>query len=1040
MNKLTDLKSGSGRDDKTRRKQLQNKRFRTHPAIASAEKEAMPQIYRLLISLGVCLLCVVFTAEEEVRSQDLQESPQEALQKGIQLFEDGLFAESVSWFDTVLESSDNRSARETAAFYRTQTSLKVDSLGAEAQIEWYVRQFPNSRHASEFLMDLGYAYQHQEEYREAIARFERALEFQMPQRKRVEVIYQMAESAAADRSYDLAREYYLRLADTYPGSEWAPKALYARGRLYLQEGDYSGSSEAFELLRERFPFDDMTRRIGTALGESYYQQGRFQDAIEAFDEAMPYLEGEHRSKAVYLTAESHNALNNLEESARYYRHYINQNRGADRARLAHYGLGWVFHKQEIYHWAAQSFGNAADGEDETARKALYYKAVNEKLAGRYDQALDTFREFGDRFSEGVFVEHAYYEWAVSAFEVGRYPEAIEVLLPLVRRVETLDEPGKVLTFIGEAYFANQEYTRALQSFELAEQLTDLDPALQRQARFQKAWVQYRNQAYSQAQPDFELVYRNSSDTELGGESLFWSADSYYQTRNYGPAAQQLSRFIREFPNHELVGAAKYALGWSYFMMGDYENAISPFEDFRINYEAPSIALFPYDTDTQLRIGDSYFALGRYEEALEYYNMTIGAEPGGDYAMFQVGNSYYRMNRNFEAVTEFRRLLRIYPYSSLREQAQYNVAYIYMNTGNYEQSIQEFRTVIERFPDTEWAARSQYNIGDAYYNAGEFEEAIEAYKTLLDRYPGSDYIIEAINGIQYAQLSAGGGDSSTEVLEEFLSDNPTSTTADRLRYRQAENHYQSGDYEGAVREFRQYIRITNSDNLLPDAYYNLADAYLRTHQTQEALESYETIIEEFPNSERAASALGELGRIKFEENELEESKQYFSRLLDYGSRYYHQAYLGMGNASLAMNRLEQALEEFKNALSASPGSDAAMLGRAKVFFRQDRFDEAREIFLEVAEGNSTDIGAEAQWMAGRTYQRQNRLDEALAAYSRVSVLFEAYDTWVAEADYKTAEIYILQGQRGDALNLLNNIIENYPGTGASEKARQLLRRE
>ncbi|MEX0994549.1 MAG: tetratricopeptide repeat protein, partial [Balneolaceae bacterium] len=239
---------------------------------------------------------------------------------------------------------------------------------------------------------------------------------------------------------------------------------------------------------------------------------------------------------------------------------------------------------------------------------------------------------------------------------------------------------------------------------------------------------------------------------------------------------------------------------------------------------------------------------------------------------------------------------------------------------------------------------------------------------------------------------------------------------------------------------QYIRITNSDELLPDAYYNLADAYLRTDQTSEAIKSYETIIEEFSSSERAALALGELGRLKFEAGEFEQSKEYYRRLLEKGSQNRHRAYLGMGNASLEMGQPEQALEEFENALSVNPESDAARAGKAKVFFRQNRFEEARTIFSEVAERNTTDIGAEAQWMVGRTYQQQNQLDEALAAYSRVSVLFEAYDTWVAEANYNTAEIYILQGQRGDALNLLNDIIENYPGTEASDKARQLLRRE
>src|SRR5690625_6174488 len=100
------------------------------------------------------------------------------------------------------------------------------------------------------------------------------------------------------------------------------------------------------------------------------------------------------------------------------------------AVIAHYGLGWVIHKQEIYHWASRSFADASAGDDEIARKALHYQAVNLKMFGNYREALDIFREFGQRFpdGEGEFFEDAHFEWAVAAYEFGCYDDAIEVLI------------------------------------------------------------------------------------------------------------------------------------------------------------------------------------------------------------------------------------------------------------------------------------------------------------------------------------------------------------------------------------------------------------------------------------------------------------------------------------------------------------------------------------------------------------------------------------------------------------------------------------
>jgi len=992
---------------------------------------------RLSLFLPVLLLFILLP--QLIQAQSHQESYQKEFQEGIDLFDKGLFAEAAIRFKEAKDLSFDLKSSEISNFFHARTLVRLDSSGTDIYVDRFVQQFPKSNRAAVLLREVAHQHKQRGELDDAINRMDEALNYPQPWRDEARLLYSLGEASATNGQLELARGYFLRLSDNHRRSDWSPKALYARGRLYLEEEKFNESADAFELLRERHPFDSMTRRIGTALGESYYQQGRFNEAIRAFDDALPHLDHENRQKAVYLTAESYNALNQYDNAMRYYRQFINRARDEDDTRIAHYGLGWVYHKQDVFHWAARAFGEAAVGDDDLARKSLYYKAANEKLANRYDQAIASLREFGSRFQDGVFMEHAYFEWAVTAFEVGFYGEAIEALRPLARQVDQLENPGQVLTFLGEVYFANGEYTRSLETFELAEQLADIDPELKIQARFQRAWVQYSNQAYEQAQPEFERVHRDAPDSRLGSEALFWSADASYQTRNFGPASQRYSDFINKYPDHELVGAAKYGLGWSYFMMGDYQNATGPLIDFMENYEPPAIALFPYDTDTQLRIGDAFYAQGKYREALEYYNKAIGAEPGGDYAMYQVANSHYRMNRNFEAVTQFRRLLRIYPYSRLREQAQYNIAYIYLNTGNYDQAIEEFQTVIRRFPGTEWAARAQYNIGDSYYNAGNFDEAIAAYQQVLENYPRSSYIIEAINGIQFAQLSAGGDDTSTDVLEEFLADNPTSTTADRLRFRQAENLLQSGDYEAAVREFRQYLRITNNQSLIPDAYYNMADAHQRTNDRDAAIDAYETLISDFPNSERVAPSLAELGRLYYEKGNYEASMRRFETLAETDARYRQEAYLGIGNAKLALGQGSEARQNFEQVLNLNSENDAARVGLGKVLLNDGRVEEARRFFNLVAQNNSTAVGAEAQYLVGQSYLDEGDRPEALEAFSRVRTLFAAYDEWVSEAQYKTAEIYIREGRRGDALSLLNSIVETYPGTNGAEKAQRLLDR-
>lgn len=988
---------------------------------------------------GLLTVLSTFFIVNVISAQDIQSPSTQLYDTGISLYENGFFEEAVQSFEEFSSSYPNHDLRISSDFFLVRAKTGMDSTNIETYYKQFVLEYPGSDLSEKLLRDLGHRYTADANYEEAITYYQQAMDSWMSDKNAAQTKYWIAEAAAENEDYTDAREYFMEVADDYPRSEWAPKALYARGRLYLTQEQYDEASTAFEVLKERFPNNEITRRVGTALGESYYQQGKYEEAIEALQSALTYLDEESLVKAVFLIAESQNYLGDYGEASKSYLRYINLTKGTPEERIAHYGLGWVYHNQEIYHWAAESFGRASVGDDEIARKAQYYKAVNEKLGTQYGKSLDSFRDFGDRFKTGLWVEEAYYEWSVSAFEASRHDESIEVLLGLVRSDTELKDPGKVYTMLGEAFFANAEYTRAIQAFEQAEAVGNIDPALKRQARFQKAWILYRNQAYEQAQPIFEDVYAEASNSDIGREALFWSADSHYKMRQFSSAAQRFKIYVDNFPESDMMGAALYSLGWSYFQMGEYQQSVGPLRDFLDNYEPPETALFPYDTDTQLRIGDAYYAIGNYREAIESYNRAIGAEPGGDYAMFQVANSYYRAGRTFDAVSNFRKTLRIYPFSRLREQAQYNIAYIYLNTNNYSQAVEEFQTVINKYPGTEWAARSQYNIGDAYYNAGEYERAIAAYQKLLDEYPRSNYIIEAINGIQYAQLSAGRSDSSSVILEEFLSDNPTSSTADQLRYRQALNVFQSGDYENAVKEFRQYLRVTNSTDRVPEAYSNLAEAYRQLDQIDNAKNAYQTIVDEYPEDDLAASALTSLGSLNYDQGNFAASHGNYAQLLETAPRYRQEAFVGMGNASLAQENIERAKEEYESALEANSGSNSAQAGLGKVAIAEGEYEKARELLFPIADRSTTEVGAEAQHYLGLILQEQEQYNAAIEEYAKVKVLFEAFDEWVSRSMYKSAECHIRLGNRGEAMTILNSIIDTYPGTEVESRAQSLLDR-
>lgn len=988
--------------------------------------------------LSIIIAAVLIASATDVAAQGSVINEKIDYHRGLRMYDEGMYEESVRSLDKYISEFPNGLMLESAWYYRTKAKIAANPRSAPLYTEQFVDRFPKSHWAAELLIERGHAYRERGDYLLAIDYFERAHEIPMEDSKAAHLLFWTAELYIALGDYDSARARYLTLSDRYRSSDLSPDALYARGRLYLEEQNFAATTEAFELLRTRHPFSPVTRRIGTALGESYFQQGRYREAITSLRNVLPNLDDkEQESKAVLLIAESYNYLNELDEASTWYLRFVNQNKGNPHERLAHYGLGWVYHKQQIYHWAAQSFGRAITEDDELTRKAMYYKAVNEKLSGRYDLALGTFQEFGRRYQDGPWIEEAYHEWAILNYEIGDYVSALEILLDLIRSGTRLKNAGEVYTLLGEAYFANNEFGRAIDAFEVAEQITDVDPAVKRQARFQRGWVLFQNHAFETARPIFQQVYDEDPNGRLAAEALFWTADSYYNMEEYGRSSELFTRFLSRFPNHELAGAAQYSLGWSYFRMAQFDRAVEPLRKFLEEYKAPPIALFPYDVDTRLRLGDSYYALRQYREAIRYYEQAISFDPGGDYALFQVANSYYRDDQTYEAVQAFRRLLRQFPESRLREQSLYNIGYIYFLAGNFSQAITEFEQVIRQYRGSNWAARAQYNIGDAHYNAGEYQEAIAAYQKVLDGYPRSPLIIEAVNGIQYAMLAAGMDDQSSDILESFLRENPQAGTADRLRFRQAEFLLRTADYTGAVEAFRDYIRVTNSRQLLPEAWYNLADAYRQLNNIEGAVQSYETLINEFPRSARAESALLNLGSIAYQRRQYDRALDYYTQLRNRTTRLRNEANIGLGDTYMALGRVEEAQQAYQRVVQQNPNFDPGLLGLAKVQIRNRQFDEALPNLRTIADRNTLESGAEAQYWIGYIYQQRQQYEQALQAYTQVRVLYEAYENWVAMSYIRTAEILRSRGEVSEARATYQTVVERFPGTEASEIARRVL---
>jgi len=991
----------------------------------------MVKLHRIIF----ILLGILFIGTTRVNAQLPEQNGDRAFAEGYKMYSDGLFEQAAHAFKEFRRNYSDHINVPDAHYYQAQASL---ALGREDEsinlFTTFQEKYPSHPLSFEARLALGKHYYSIEDHQLAITTLNNVIAKNPPDEVAARALYWMGESASNLNNLQEAVSYYERAAMGYPDTDTAPVALYAVAYTQIQLGRPEDAIQFFELLAARYPGSSYTQSLGLTVAEVYYELGEYQRAINEIERRLPDLQGESADRGQLLLAESYNQLRESEQAIVHYRRFTENNQDSPLYRNALYGLAWNYHREGAYQWAADHFGQLAnDGyQDELTAKALYYQAVNTRLNGQDYEALELFQQATQNFGRDELADHMLFELGITAYELRLWPDARDAFTQLLNDFPDSELRGDAFYRRGSVFIALGDFDAALSNFDRAIALEAAPPSLKQDVLFQKAWLQYRNENYQAAAPSFMRLHEQNGSNDLGAESLFWAAESYNQLGDLARATRLFQQYLRNHSRGKHADAAHYALGWTYFKQGSYESAISEFQRFLSNYQQTD-DFVPYRTDALLRLGDSYYALKQYPEAIRTYS-RIGGEDGDDYALYQIGQAYYNAGEPFEAITTFRRLLTSFPQSDWVEEAQYNLGYMYFQNQNYDQAISAYEEVIRNYPRDPLAAKAQYGIGDALFNAGKLEESVDAYKQVLDGYPNSVFASDAAAGIQIALISIGDEARAESIIESFSENNPSSTLADELRFRQAEVKYQSGQIDDALLDFQRFVRNSQNVDLLPNAYYYLGDIFFTEKNKPKEAEAYfRQIISRHPSSDRVPDARQMLGDLLLEQNDSQEALQVFQTLeasQPNDRSVLAEARYGQAQALLQLNRLQQAeqlLEELSESSFTSSQRGPINLGLARVYESDNRFSDALNLYRNVVNTNRDETGAEALYRLGNLLVLRGQNREAIEELGRMSTLFSGFPDWVARGYLLQAQAFNNLGQRGEAVQLYDRVIEEFSGT-------------
>ncbi len=316
--------------------------------------------------------------------------------------------------------------------------------------------------------------------------------------------------------------------------------------------------------------------------------------------------------------------------------------------------------------------------------------------------------------------------------------------------KALLKQGNAFLESGRLDEAAECYRRAIaQNPDYSDAYTNLGHVLQRQGKLDEAIPLYRKAI--EITPDHLMAHQNLGFLLMGlGRSE--------------AAEESLCRVVALAPEH--VGAL-HNLGVIAAQRGDFPQAEA------LLFKATELQ--PGGTgdhvlakaDIYFHLGDEASALGKYEEAVSFYQKAIKRNPGHVFAHVNIAIALLELGLYDEVETYSRKAIALAPETY---EAYNNLGAAFHKRGQYAEAYSCFRRALEIKPD---CVDTLCNLGETCTLSGKFDEAASCYRRALEIKP--DHVLAMIC-LGKDAINKGRFDEANDYFQRALSIDPDSPVA------------------------------------------------------------------------------------------------------------------------------------------------------------------------------------------------------------------------------------------------------------------------
>ena len=396
-----------------------------------------------------------------------------------------------------------------------------------------------------------------------------------------------------------------------------------------------------------------------------------------------------------------------------------------------------------------------------------------------------------------------------------------------------------------------------------------------------------------------MQYLNIQDSSL--ENTYQKGIATMGMGRYDEAEIYFNQVINSEENSidkALYEKSKYNIIKNYFLWEKYQETIDAGEKYIVGDN-----LFALE-DVVDKVAISYFRLDNPEKAREYFEKLKLVSNMGDYAQFQIGETYYSEKKYDKAIEAYRVSVENSSNPEYKEKGLYweiSSLYLLKNVEVFTSKSKEF---LKQYPNSKLKDNILLMEGELYGIQGNNSNSLKTYEKLYNE--TKDDVLKEKSLMKVIELSQNTKDIKKELewIGKITNDNKKS-------YYMAKHNQREKKMEDAKLEYEKLILTSDYKDF---AALGLGDYYYSKKNFSKSKEYYEEIIS-LENSMYKDKALFQIANIQKETGDTGEAIRNYTKLyvLYPTSEYALESKIRSAEGYETMNNFKDAISQYDELL-------------------------------------------------------------------------------------------------------------------------------